>query len=419
MKNIDNKNSIRPIKNSKGLLLLLLSVFFFQDTVFKYIWNITALSKIFNAIFLLLISAYIFFIMVSKISFSKDIWKNFLIPGFLIFSGLIINVIISSLSNIRLLSQIGWALPWVLFLLIPYLKKQNLINVFTLWRLSYYFMIVFILLGLIDYYLIYYLIETNGIIETPFGGFFRGNFSILGIDNYNNTPYRRFYGFFMEPGTLAMMTLPFILYAFLYKKIIGMIILLTGFILTYSLGGYLGLILLVFLVFFSKIRNKKYRITLIVLLPMLLVLSYSFLGGNLIDQYQNKGLSATVREDNFTDGLKALPSLLISYPFGLPLKETTEENSKNLLYVGSNFIPMSYLIRGGALSFIGYILLLIMSLKGAFKILISNKKMEIEYTVVAISIIVMVPFLFQRPTYYESSLFGLLFVPILIDALKK
>jgi len=84
-----------------------------------------------------------------------------------------------------------------------------------------------------------------------------------------------------------------------------------------------------------------------------------------------------------------------------------------------NFIPVNYLQTGGLLSFIGYILILIMSVRVSLTICNSKNRYSVEYVVVSCSIIIMLTFLFQRTTMWESPLFALLFAPVLVDVIKK
>jgi hypothetical protein len=75
--------------------------------------------------------------------------------------------------------------------------------------------------------------------------------------------------------------------------------------------------------------------------------------------------------------------------------------------------------NGGLLAFIGYLIILYTSIKTALKIFKKYIYMTVEYKVVALSLIVFIPFLVQRTTIWETAWFALLYAPIIIDNLKK
>ncbi|MHB1105256.1 MAG: hypothetical protein ACYCZ2_02735 [Lutibacter sp.] len=406
---------INHLKNSKYVIFVFLGVLFFQSTMLKFIWSIEIISRIYNSLVLSISLLFAAYIVLSK-NFSGNIWKQYLIPGVFVLVGMTLNILINALSNITLLNQLGLILPWVLFITIPFLVRNNMINVFSLWKASYYFMLVFVILGLIDYYLIYYLGGPAEILKTPYGLFYIGRFSILHATDFG--PHFRFYACFAEPGTLAMLLLSYIIYAFLYKKYIGMIILLAGFFFTFSLGGYLGLLLISVLVYLYKTKKKNMLLSLLST-TLILGLAYGYVSSTISEQYQMKGASATEREESFSNGILNLPKLIVKYPFGMPLAETTDSLSENEMYTGSNFIPLLYFQSGGLLSLVGYILILIMSLKFAFKIFLSKRNYKTEYVVAALTLITMIPFLFQRTTIWENSMFALLYAPLIIDSINK
>lgn len=406
---------INHSKNSKYVIFVFLGILFFQSTMLKFIWSLEDVSRVYNSLVLFISFFFAAHIVLSK-NFSRDIRKQYLIPGVLVLVGMILNILINAISNLKLLNQLGLTLPWVLFITIPFLMRKNMINVFSLWKASYYIMLVFLILGLIDYYLIYYLGGHANLLETPYGFFLLGRFSILFPTEFG--PHDRFYACFAEPGTLAMLLLPYIIYAFLYKKYIGMIVLLVGFYFTYSLGGYIGLLLISFLVYLHKTKKKSMLLSLLSA-TLILGLAYGYVSSKISYEYEKKGGSATVREENFSNGVLNLPKLIVTYPFGMPLAETTEGLSGNDLYTGANFIPLLYFQSGGLLSLVGYILILIMSLKFAFKIFLSKRNYKIEYVVAAFTLITMIPFLFQRTTIWENSMFALLYAPLIIDSINK
>lgn len=404
------------MKNSNFVKLLFLCSFLFQISTLKFIWGIENISRICNIIILIVLLFYSFYSLTK--SQPRLIWIRYFLPGILIFSGLFINIIINSLSNLKLLAQLGSLIPWLIFLLIPYLIKYQKINVILLWKYAYYVMVIFVVLGLLDYYNIFILQKSGRFLITPYGSYIAGNFSMLHM-LIEGIPHFKFYGFFIESANLAMMILPFLAYSFLTKRYIGMIILLIGFFFTFSFGGYLSLLLLTFLIFIYK--SKKVNIPFMIFgLLIISLLSYNILFNEFVQMYEHKGKSAEIREDNFLNSLRLFPEMIIKYPLGMPLNETTAQMEQNKLYVGSNFIPIRYLQTGGILSFIGYLLIIFRSLKLSLNIFLSKKTYNIEYIVVALSTIISIPYLFQRETIWESPLFAFLFAPILVfEIIKK
>lgn len=407
----------KQYKNSKLVLFFFFGVFSFHVTMLKFVWSIESISRVFNVTVLIISFFYSTHVVLSK-NFSRAIWGKYLIPGILIFAGMAINILINSISNLKLLTQLGLTIPWILFLLIPYLLKEKKINVVVLWKYAYHIMLIIVALGLIEYYYMFILKKGGGnLLITPNGDFYGGRFSLLFILP-DGSPHFRFYALFAEPGSLAMMLLPFIAYSYMYKKYIGMIVLLIGLFYTYSLGGYFGLLMLVFLIYLYKIKKKNIVFSLVSSI-IIIMTSYYYLSNSLVQNYESKGNSANVREENLNNAFLNVSKMIFTYPFGMPLEETTADSEQNMLYVGSNFIPINYLQTGGILSFGGYILILILSIKTALKIFMSQKKYKVEYIVVAISMITMLPFLLQRTTIWESPLFAFLYAPIILSIINK
>lgn len=403
------------LKNSNFVKILFLFSFLFQITTLKFIWGIENISRICNSIILIVLLFYSFSSLTKR--YPKLIWTRYLLPGILTFSGMFINIIINSLSNFKLLAQLGSLIPWLIFLLIPYFEKNNKINVILLWKYAYYIMVIFVALGLFDYYNLLILQNSGNFLITPYGSFIGGYFSMLHM-LVEGLPHFRFYGVFNEAGSLAMMLLPFLAYSFLTKRYIGMIILLIGFFFTFSLGGYISLLLLTFLIFIYK--SKKVNILFMIFgLLILGLLTYNTFFNEFIQMYEAKGESAQIREDNFLNSLLRFPEIMIKNPFGMPLNETTSQMQQNKLYVGSNFMPLNYLQTGGVFSFIGYILILFWSIKASLKIFLSKRDYKIEYVVVAISILTILPFLFQRTTIWESPVFAFLYAPIILNIIRN
>lgn len=402
------------MKKIKLFHYLFIFAFIFQISMLKFVWGIESISRFVNVIYLLIVLFLLFYSILKK--YKIKVWNQYLFAGILIVMGLSINIIISSFSDFLVLAQIGSLIPWILFLLIPYYKQYKKINFDLLWKYAYKTMVALVLLGLFDYYFIFFRGDPGRYLDTIFGDFIGGKFSVLGMLP-NGAPYFRFYSLFSEPGTLAMFLLPFITYSFLKKYYLGLLVLLTGLIFTFSLGGYISLLITFCLLYIYK--RKKYFVPLIFLSITSFSINYYF-SNDVINIYESKGNSASVREKNLSNSIVNFPHLLVNYPLGMPLSNSTSEREENDLYVGSNFIPLNYFQSGGIISLIGYLFILIISVKTAIKTLYFIKdNQNIEVIVVAISMISALPFLFQRTTIWESPIFAFLFAPYILDQIYK
>ena len=144
------------LRNSNFTLILFSSTFLFNITTLKFVYSIEILSRTINSLVLLSCSIYlVHFFLNAKIP--KNIFNKYLFPGILIVLGSSINLAYHSIGNTNILSQLGSLIAWLIFLLIPYLYYKKEINVVSLWRYSYYLMLIIVSLGLVDYYFIYYL----------------------------------------------------------------------------------------------------------------------------------------------------------------------------------------------------------------------------------------------------------------------
>ena len=382
---------------------------FFQLTGLKFIWSLEKISRYFNISLLLLFSGLTIYSLFSQL-YSRKVWSYYLFPGILVTIGLFINITISTIQNPKIIGSYGLILSWIIYLNIPFLLKKGYINVDNLWKYFYHFMVIAVLLALFDYINIYLLKNTiPRILYTSHGVFLGGNFSILYMLE-DGTPYNRFYACILEPGSLAMLLLPLLYYAWLFKKRWGFLVLLLGFYLTNSFGGLVGGLQL--LLGHIVIKGKKYSILPIVLLTgAILVVYLGPVGDKIQDMYIKKGESREVREKNV---MSNLPQLIIENPLGLTIEETTESMKRNKSFKGTNFIPGNYLQNGGVLAFLGYLGILSFSIFYSVKNLVNVKKLKIEEQVVYLSMLVFLSFLVQRTTIWESALLPFLYSPIIL-----
>ena len=257
--------------------------------------------------------------------------------------------------------------------------------------------------------------QTYVILITPYNTYLAGHFSFLHMLE-NGAPHYRYYSGFFEPGSLALLLVPSIIYAFLYKNIFGLLIFLIAMYLTDSLGGFIAIAMILMLlpVIFKTNKGKwVYGVSIIIVILIMVSFSSSFLNA-----YESKGNSASVRKDDLYKAIVNLPTVLLEAPLGIKLEISTEDYKKNKNYAGSNFTPGIYLWSGGILALSGYIVILLVSIFLSHYLFFKNN-LNVEQRLVLSSILIIFPFIFQRTTIFESSLFALLFSPTLIRLLQS
>lgn len=403
------------IKNSKLVLFIFIVTVFFQITAYKFIWGVEWVSRFSNLAALVITSVYAFKSLKHK--YNYRIYYYYIMPGMMIVTGILINIIINSYNNINNINQIATIMSWMVYLIIPILMKFKNLDVLSLWKYFNYFMIGTVFLSTLEYIALFAGYITPRSIMTSGGPFLAGNFSMLHELETGDFHYR-FYASFLEPGTLAMFILPAMAYAFLLRKYISLLIYSIAMISSDSLGGFIGVAMLIILMVFYKYRKKL--IVSITAVMVVVVLMGLFFGNDLKERYEqkNKTESAAVREKNTSDFVKNLPNLFINYPFGLPLTESTEEAEKNPSYFGSNFSPGVVYNIGGIISFLGYIIIIFISMWYSL-VNFFSKNLAIEEQVVVITLMCMLPFIFQRSSLWDSNIFSLLYAPFIVSFLKN
>jgi hypothetical protein len=239
------------------------------------------------------------------------------------------------------------------------------------------------------------------------------------IDDPQNIEYGmahyQFYACFAEAGTLGMVLLPAIAYAISYRRLIGLVMLLTALWYTNGFGGFIGLLMLMVILPIFYI-NKKYVFVAIVSCLFLTAIVWVFLGDYLVERFENKNESRETREVTIRKTFENLPNMAVEYPLGFKLEFTTSEASRNPLYAGTNFTPSNAFIVGGIPAFLGYMMCLIVSV-GIAIMSVMQKNLTREDKIAFMSIIVLFPFVFQRMTFWDSAIFGFLFSPSILKML--
>ncbi len=408
---------IQSYRNSNIVLFFFWTIIVFQLTVFKDTWNIAFASRIINVLLLLVT----FFIAIKALTYgySLSIWLFYLLPGLLLAFGVSINVIYNVLLNFSNFGFLALLPVWFVYLSIPFFQNKKVINFESLWNFFFYFMVISCLLSFIEYLLVFqFELVTLKVVKLQYGNFLLGFFTVfhsLGDDS----PHFRFYGSFIEPGTLAMFLLPAIVFGFVHKKIFSLIILLIALIFSESLGGYASFFLAIVLLFAStKIFNFKLKIFATIIFFVMTLITLFSVKDYFLEEYEKKDQSREVRENNITLFFEKFPDLVLSNPFGITLNSDTSINEKNSNYTGSNFTPGLQFQNGGILAFLGYLFILFSTLIiSIYKLIIQDFTHNSK--IVYISVIVLFPFIFQRGVVLDSAIYGFLFSPVFIKEFNR
>lgn len=403
-----------PLHNSQFVLAMFWLVVVFQLTSLKYIWGLETLARVANLLALVMLSVYAIYGLLFR-KFDRTVWYFFILPGLLVFAGMLLNITLNTILDLSVGSYYGLVLPWAAYLAIPMLLKKGAVDSESLWRQFYYFMVAAVVLGLSDYVSVFAGLSTLRPISTPGGNFLAGRFSLLyGLSD--GTPHYRFYACFPEPGTLAMFLLPALAYAALHKKIVGAFILLVGFYFTDSLGGYISLLMLAVVLVFVQFKKGRFTIPAIIISLVVACMLWISFGDYITTTYEGRNESRTIREENFSNTATYLPYMIFNNPLGFRLAESSFEEDRQYNF-GSNFTIGNALQFGGISAFLGYLTCVLVSLACAVSSLIVRDN-SVREKIVFCSIIVLFPFIVQRTVVWDSALFAFLFAPSIIGVLQ-
>jgi hypothetical protein len=403
------------LENDNSLLVLFAFVvtIIFQITAYKFIWGIEWSSRFLNICTIIIFSGYSLYTL-SKFKFNDNVVFFYIIPGLLVYIGYFINISVNSILNLNVINQFGLLIPWATYLAIPGILKFDKLDLSYLWRYFNYFMFASVSLSIAEYFALLSGAITPQPIMTSGGPFLAGYFSMLYAIETGEL-HHRFYSSFLEPGTLAMFLLPAMAYAFLHGKYLFLAMYFIAMYFSDSLGGFLGVAMLMPLLVYLRFRNSK--VLVLVLTSLTLFFTITFFADNLFEQYENRNNSRIEREVSTLVMLENLPGLLIKYPLGLPLTEGTEQAQRNTDYYGGTFSLGNAFNLGGITSFFGYLIILFVSLWYAITSLF-RKGLSLDEETAVVSIIVLMPFIFQRTVVLDSSIFALLFAPFIIKFLQ-
>ena len=401
-------------RNTRAVLAMFWLTVLFQLTALKYIWGIESLARVANLSALVLMSGYAIHALLFT-TFDRRVWYFYILPGVLVFAGMLLNITLNTTLDINVSSEYGLLLPWAAYLTIPMLLKKGTVNSESLWRLFYYVMVAAVVLGLADYVSVFAGSSVLRPISTPEGAFLAGRFSLLyGLED--GTPHNRFYACFVEPGTLAMFLLPALAYAALHRRIIGAIIMLVGFYLTGSLGGFISLLLLAVVLVFVRFNKGRYLIPAVVLSAAVVSALWIGFGNYIATAYEDRNASRTIREEDFWNTTTHLPSMILNNPLGFRLGKARSPDDHQFDF-GSNFTIGNALQFGGISALLGYVACLLVSLGCAVRAL-TRRNMSLGTKVVFCSLLVLFPFIVQRTVVWDSAMFAFLFAPAVIGVLQ-
>jgi len=252
----------KTIANSRNKFIAFLVIFvgmvLFQLTELRYIWGVLDISRFYNIIFLLSLGVYVM-LNIGVRRLSNNVWIYYMLPGLLVFIGYFVNITINTFRDQSLAIHYGGLIPWVVYLAVPFLLKDNIINTKNLLRYYYFSTLLITTLGLFDYFLYFNGLINLQVLTHSNGMFLSGWFSILHLLD-DGVGHYRFYASIGEPGSLGMILIPSLIYSVIYKRYLGASVLTLGIYLTNSLGAFISGGLVIFLWLILLYRKNKFSI---------------------------------------------------------------------------------------------------------------------------------------------------------------
>jgi hypothetical protein len=382
-----------------GATVLLLIVLVFQASILADTLHLRAVGRAFNALTLAS------FILIAAIAMlggrARKTSGIYLTAVLLVALGCSINV--GRNLSAESIGAAGALLPWFGALAVPFMRSYDLERS---WRIFYRFMLWGSIISAIEYAAVFSGLLVPTPIETDRGTFLKGIFSIF-FGLTDGTPHYRMYGLFAEPGTYAMLLLPAILFAIVFRKRWALPIFLGCLYFTNSLGGFFSLAVLLASYFFWKYGRRPVGLALVVIAAAGAAFAFS---GSLDNALTKKGTSATIREDNVSLFRDNFVNIVVSSPFGLPLtgKSMSELGAASDMYLGSNFEIYTLFVKGGILAALGYVILFAWILVRSVRyLLVGDKDRYMACALVSLPALML--FIFQRETIVASPLFACLF----------
>jgi hypothetical protein len=357
-------------------------------------------------------------------SLQPHIWLTYVFPSFLIIIGFLLNIFRS--VDFESFGYFGSLIPWFAFLSVPFLIRDSGLD---MWRYYYYFMLFATVIGLLEQGLIFYglLIPTQ--IDTDLGPFSKGVLTIFHqgmVDGISD----RLYSIFAEPGTYAMFLLPAIVYALVVRKYSALFLFGVALYLTASLGGYIGVVVIILIYLFRLLIKFKFPLATSILITIVVAFITSlFLLEPLSEMYSHKREGSIIafelsgwrtREDIVIESARRMTELIMEYPIGYELagggKSLSAIEDPN--YLGSNFAFYSALVFGGGLSLLGYVIVTMVTFYCTLASLV-KRNLDIVQTCAFVSFPALLLFCFQREVVMDTPVFAFLFGPSLLRFIRK
>lgn len=387
----------------------------FSATGYKYILGIENISTIINGLALIALMIFSGSAIIEQKQ-SRFCWYWIIFPPVIVIFGLFLNLMVYGLWNGEGAQSIATAIPAIAIIAVVGMLKKVIVKSSELWRDYYRFMLVINIFSLTEYFMVFQGYSFPRSIVTPYGEFLAGYFTLfysVGVDEI----HYRYYACFLEPGTLAIYLIPAIVYSIYNKKNLAIAIFIFALYMTDSLGGYISFCLtLILITLFARFGKYKIFLNIILSAAIFVLISTQFAEQFKV-QYEERGNSRATRELAISNSLTRLPSFIAQNPLGFEPVSTTNELTKKPDFLGLTFTPLIYAQAGGFISFIGYVYLVLVSIILSFFALFQKNMLMLE-KIVAISLLGVFPFIFQRSTFYESSLYAFLFLPTLMNTKK-
>ncbi|MCX6545097.1 MAG: hypothetical protein NTV05_11895 [Acidobacteria bacterium] len=391
-----------------SLSWLLLLVLIFQTSLLPDILGLRGTARVANAIAL---SAFLIMILGANYRrVSESVFFFFLLPAGLVLLGYAINIL-RSLDS-QALGRLGMLLPWCAALSVPFMPSYSLA---ASWLVFYRFMLISSVISCVEYWAVFTGHLATKPIETVYGSFNTGIFTTY-LRTPDGSPHFRMHGVFPEPGTLAMWLLPAIVYALVFRKRFGLVVLPIAFFLSYSLGGFASAAVMAGS--FTLWWTRRWLVRGLIL-AVIAVGVVTLFGNFFVRSYDAKAESATVREENAIRFWKTLGHQIMTRPLGTPLvgASLSAIGTVDSDYLGSDFAPYTALVLGGVGAMIGYSVIILVALLTSLKYL-AKPRPDRLMACVFISLPPLIMFVFQRVTVFDSPLFAFLVAAPLIAAIR-
>ena len=127
-------------------------------------------------------------------------------------------------------------------------------------------------------------------------------------------------------------------------------------------------------------------------------------------------MSFSVRVDNVKNSIENISSILVNNPAGINFTTIYSENTDED-YFGSNFMILNSIYKGGIVAGVGYIVILALFFLVSLSVFFRKNRTR-EDIILSLSILSVLPFIFQRTALLETSMLVLIFSPYIIKVLN-